>query len=151
MLAFATFYSVYKFQKTRFSVPNFKHKQPIISANFIIGCIASSIYFLYTIVVSEDYLTHKLGIYSIYEQISMIILLVIGEDQVLYVYYIVNSIYNGINFHLMYLLIKEQRATSPERFMMNFKMSVFLIKMNLTVICKFFKNQINNYFKIQIS
>ena len=48
----------------------------------------------------------------------------------------------------MYILIKEQRATSPERFMINFKMSLFLIKMNLTVICKFFIFKITNYFNL---
>ena len=61
MLAYATFYSVYKFQKTRFSVPNLKHKQSTIGINIIIGCIASSVYLLYTIIISEDYLKHKLG------------------------------------------------------------------------------------------
>ena len=61
MLAFATFYSVYKFQKTRFSVPNLKHKQSIIGINFMLGCIASSVYLLYTIIISKDYLNHKLG------------------------------------------------------------------------------------------
>ena len=61
MLAYATFYSVYKFQKTRFSVPNLKHKQSIIGVNFMIGCITSSLYLLYTILISEDYLTHKLS------------------------------------------------------------------------------------------
>ena len=61
MLAFATFYSVYKFQKTRFSVPNLKHKQSIIGVNFMIGCIASLLYLLYTIIILEDYLTHKIS------------------------------------------------------------------------------------------
>jgi len=119
MLAYATFYAVYKYQKTRFSVPNLKHKQSLIGINLALGCLASSVYLIYTIVVSEDYLMHKLSF---------------GEDHILYVYYVLNSVYNSFNFHLMYILIKEQNASNPEHFMLNFKLSVFLIKINLTIL-----------------
>jgi len=119
MLAYATFYSVFKYQKTRFSVPNLKHKQSLIGFNFILGCLASSVYLLYTVIVSEDYLMHKLSF---------------GEDHILYVYYVINTIYNSVNFHLMYILIKEQAAATAEQFVLNFKLSVFFVKINLTIL-----------------
>eukprot|EP00330_Aristerostoma_sp_ATCC50986_P010171 CAMPEP_0114590628 /NCGR_PEP_ID=MMETSP0125-20121206/12845_1 /TAXON_ID=485358 ORGANISM="Aristerostoma sp., Strain ATCC 50986" /NCGR_SAMPLE_ID=MMETSP0125 /ASSEMBLY_ACC=CAM_ASM_000245 /LENGTH=150 /DNA_ID=CAMNT_0001788243 /DNA_START=469 /DNA_END=921 /DNA_ORIENTATION=+ len=110
-----TFYSVYKYHKKRFSVPEYHNLTKRSAINFAIGCV-SAIFYVSWIIIGADSKSR------------------VSEIPFQNGYLITSVVYNFINLMIMRHVISDGNKVNPqEKFLFTFKNIFFMVIAIITI------------------